>query len=206
MKFIPLAEETGLIDPIGEWVVEEVARQAREWRAAGFAPQIAFNVSPYQLRRLDLAKMITDKIAAAGLDPSSFTVEITESAAMREPTRVEPILRDLHESGLKLAIDDFGAGYSSLGRLRAMNVDTLKIDRSFMCDVPQDREAAAIITGIIQLAEGLGVVTVAEGVETEDQRVYLREQGCDLAQGFGLCRPVPAEEITGLLARAAAAA
>jgi EAL domain-containing protein (putative c-di-GMP-specific phosphodiesterase class I) len=143
-------------------------------------------------------------LAGTGADAQRLIVELTESSTMEDPTTAEPILRELHRLGFKLALDDFGSGYSSLSRLRALPVETLKIDRAFMAEVPENREASAIVTAIIELSRALGRTAVAEGVETEEQRLFLVEQGCLMAQGFLLGRPLPPEAVEAMgLARAA---
>ena len=202
--FIPLAEETGLIEAIGDWVVRAVCEQQVRWATAGLHPQISFNVSPRQLRRLDFTERVRRHLAETGADPARLTVELTESATLQDPAQSEPILRELHEIGLGLALDDFGSGYSSLSRLIELPVGTLKIDRSFLREVPESHEASAVVTAILRLGRALGRHTVAEGVETEAQRRFLAEQRCSLAQGFLLGRPLPAEEVEALLPRAAA--
>ncbi|MBA2505961.1 MAG: EAL domain-containing protein [Thermoleophilaceae bacterium] len=199
LEFIPLAEDTGLIEPIGDWVIQEVCRQAAEWREADLEPHLSFNVSPRQLRKEDLARAICDRIGAQRLNPSQFTVEITETAAMQESGGVSPILGELAQAGLRVAIDDFGAGYSSLGRLRELPVQTLKIDRAFLYQVPERSEATSIVQAIIRLAAGLGMRTIAEGIETQEQLDFLKAEGCSHGQGFHLGRPLPAREMTALL-------
>jgi diguanylate cyclase (GGDEF)-like protein/PAS domain S-box-containing protein len=200
-EFIPLAEETGLIEAVGDWVVGAVCRQQVAWAAIGLTPQISFNVSPRQLRRLDFVERVAEHLRATGADPARLTVELTESATMEDPATAEPMLRALHGLGLRLALDDFGSGYSSLSRLLDMPVETLKIDRAFLREVPDNREAAAIITAILRLSRALGRSAVAEGVETEAQRSFLEAQGCPLAQGFLLGRPLPAVGVEALLGR-----
>jgi diguanylate cyclase (GGDEF)-like protein/PAS domain S-box-containing protein len=197
--FIPLAEETGLIEDVGDWVVGAVCHQQVEWAELGLTPQISFNVSPRQLRRLDFVDRVAEHLAATGADPQRLTVELTESATMEDPSTAEPILRRLHDLGLRLALDDFGSGYSSLSRLLEMPVETLKIDRAFLREVPDNREAAAIVTAILRLSQALGRTTVAEGVETEAQRRFLEDEGCQLAQGFLLGRPLPPAGVEALL-------
>jgi diguanylate cyclase (GGDEF)-like protein len=204
-NFIPFAEETGLITEIGDRVVEIVCEQAKSWRGAGLVPAISINASPRELREPEYAKRLADRIAAAGLDPAGFTVEITESAMVGDPARVEPVLHDLAATGLRLAIDDFGAEHSSLGRLRTLPVNMLKIDRSLLNGVPDERRAAAIVSSLLTLAEALHVVSVVEGVETEGQRRFLVEHACPLAQGFALGRPAPVEATTRLLEQDAVA-
>lgn len=200
--FIDFAEETGLVDRVGDWVVREVCRQINAWHREGYIPpRVTLNVSPRQLRRPDFGSRLLRAVGEAGL-ADLLTVEITESAAMADPSRTEPVLRELAGSGIEIAVDDFGAGYSSLTRLRSMPVQVLKIDRTFLTGVPEDPEATAIVTAMIELAGALGMEAVAEGVETEAQRRFLVEQGCPLAQGYLLGRPVPARELTPRLERA----
>jgi diguanylate cyclase (GGDEF)-like protein/PAS domain S-box-containing protein len=200
--FIAFAEETGFIDRIGDWVVGAVRDQVLAWQRAGYAPPRAtVNVSPRQLRRPDFGQRLLGLVAEEGV-AERLTVEITESAAMADPSRTDPVLTELASSGVEIAVDDFGAGYSSLSRLRTMPVQVLKIDKTFLEAVPDDPEATAIVTAIIELAAALGMEAVAEGVENEAQRAFLVERGCPLAQGFLLGRPMPAAEIEPLLARA----
>ncbi len=205
-EFIPVAEETGLIESIGDWVVSAACAQQVEWAARGLTPQISINVSPRQLRRSDFIARVKEHLRASGADPARITVELTESAMLQDHSDAEPILRELHELGLQLALDDFGAGYSSLSRLREMPMETLKIDRAFLRDVPENAEASAIVTAILRLARALGRTAVAEGVETEAQRRFLQEQQCPLLQGFLLARPMPAAELEALMAGQVASA
>ena len=205
LEFIPFAEETGMITEIGARVVDLVCEQARRWREAGLAPAVSFNVSPRELREPDYAARLRDRIAGAGLDPAGFTVEITESAMVGDPARVVPALHELADAGLRLAIDDFGADHSSLGRLRTLPVHMLKVDRSLLDGVPGDRRASAIVASLLTLAEALKLVAVVEGVETEAQRRFLIEHGCPLAQGYALGRPAPTAATTLLLEQDAVA-
>ncbi|MEW6058694.1 MAG: EAL domain-containing protein [Actinomycetota bacterium] len=195
-EFIPLAEEMGLIEVIGDWVMEELARQDAEWRGEGLNIQdISFNLSPRQLWQPDVSDRIVSRFDAQGVDPTRVVVEITESAAMTDPDRTQRILWDLHARGLRLAIDDFGTGYSSLSRLKHMPVDILKVDRSFVRDVASDPQAGSMVRAIIQLADGLGMLPLAEGIETEEEWRFLVGNKCPLGQGYHFSRPVPAEEI-----------
>jgi diguanylate cyclase (GGDEF)-like protein/PAS domain S-box-containing protein len=193
-RFIPAAEEMGLLDPIGAWVIDAMAAQIAEWRDEGLEPRVSFNVSPRELLRPDFASDLGERLRVAGVDPAMLTMELTESATLREPERIGPLLRDLRELGLQLAIDDFGAGWSSLSRLRLLPVQMLKIDRSFLREIPEDPEAGAIVRAVIALSDALGKTTVAEGVEQPVQQHFLAAQGCPLSQGrlFGDALPAPA--------------
>jgi diguanylate cyclase (GGDEF)-like protein/PAS domain S-box-containing protein len=191
--FIPIAEETGLIDAIGDWVVEELCQQAQRWAALGHRPRLSFNLSPRQLRRTDLVSSIAERIAAHGLRPQQFCAELTETAVMSDAHRHRSLLDELHEAGLTIAIDDFGAGHSSLARLRDLPVQVLKVDRAFLDKVPDDRGSASIVAAILALAGALDMTTIVEGIETEQQLTFLREHGCPFGQGYLLGRPVPAD-------------
>jgi diguanylate cyclase (GGDEF)-like protein/PAS domain S-box-containing protein len=193
--FIPIAEETGLIDAIGDWVIEELCQQALRWAAAGHHPRLSFNLSPRQLRRTDLVSSISDCIAAHGLRPQQFCAELTETAVMSDAHRHRSLLDELHEAGLTIAIDDFGAGHSSLARLRDLPVQVLKVDRAFLDKVPDDRGSAAIVAAILALAEALDMTTIVEGIETGEQLAFLREHRCPFGQGYLLGRPVPADQL-----------
>jgi EAL domain-containing protein (putative c-di-GMP-specific phosphodiesterase class I) len=195
MQFIPLAEELGLIQRIGEWVIDEVCRQARAWQDQGLAIAISCNLSPRQLWNPGLADHMAGSLRREGVDPHSVIVEITESAAMADPIRTELALEALSDQGVTIAIDDFGTGYSSLSRLKRLHVSLLKTDRSFLSGIPQDAEAARLMTAIVQLARSLGLTPVAEGVEFDAQRQFLIAQGCPLAQGNLLGRPTEASEL-----------
>jgi diguanylate cyclase (GGDEF)-like protein/PAS domain S-box-containing protein len=195
-EFIPLAEEMGLIEAIGDWVVGDVCRQSKNWRTSGLMLEISFNLSPRQLWQSNLVRSILGHLQYAQVSPRNIVVEITESSAMTDPDRTIRVLQEIHSAGLRLAIDDFGTGYSSLARLKQMPVDILKVDRSFVRDIPGDRQAASMVTAMIQMAHGLGMTPLAEGIETEEQWRFLADVGCTLGQGFYFSRPVPADEIT----------
>jgi EAL domain-containing protein (putative c-di-GMP-specific phosphodiesterase class I) len=197
--FIPLAEEMGLSEAIGDWVLQEVCDQAAEWRGRGFDIITTYNLSTRQLLRKNLVQRVVSSVSSAGIDPSRIVIEITESTAMHDPDHTQQILWDLHDNGIRLAIDDFGSGYSSFSRLKHLPVDILKIDRSFVRDLPDDHDARTICTAIVKLAANLGLVSLAEGIETTAQRQFLIELGCGLGQGYLFSRAVPAEEITSLL-------
>jgi diguanylate cyclase (GGDEF)-like protein/PAS domain S-box-containing protein len=194
--FIPIAEETGLIDAIGDWVMEELCAAAERWAGAGQRPRLSFNLSPRQLRRTDLVSSIAARIEAHGLRPQQFCAELTETAIMSDAHRHRSLLDELHEAGLTIAIDDFGAGHSSLARLRDLPVQVLKVDRAFLDRVPSDRGSAAIVAAILSLADALDMTTIVEGIETEEQLLFLQANDCPFGQGYLLGRPVPAEALT----------
>jgi diguanylate cyclase (GGDEF)-like protein len=197
--FIPAAERTGVIHALGDWVLETLCRQAVQWEALGLRPNFGINVSPRQLERPRFAFDFASIVARSGLDPRRLIVELTESAWTVEASRTQGALKALTDAGFSLAIDDFGAGYSSLSRLRALPVSVIKIDRSFLVGLPGDPQATAIVEAILALATACGCDVVCEGVETDAQLEFLRAGGCLLAQGFGLGRPQPAEAITDVL-------
>jgi diguanylate cyclase (GGDEF)-like protein/PAS domain S-box-containing protein len=198
--FIPLAERTGLIGPISEWVLEEACRQGRAWRDAGLDLYVSVNM-PAAFWEPTAMRHVLDTIDSFGLSPDRMMIEITESTAAGEALSEAPILAELHERGLRLAIDDFGTGHSSLGRLHRMAVTTLKIDRSFVAGVPGDRNACVLVSGVVGLAAGLGLQALAEGIETEAQRAFLVAHGCPLGQGYLFSPPVAAAQIEPLVRR-----
>ena len=200
--FIPLAEEMGLIEAIGAWVIDEVCRQGSIWREQGLDIDMSFNLSPRQLWQDDIVDRIVGPILGSGMDPSRVTVEITESTAMTNPDRTLGILHELHARGLRLAIDDFGTGYSSLARLRYMPVHILKIDRSFVRELDRDEQNASMVSAMVALASNLGMIPLAEGIETEEEWRAVTERGCERGQGYYFSRPVPAEEIIAIHRRA----
>jgi diguanylate cyclase (GGDEF)-like protein/PAS domain S-box-containing protein len=193
-QFIELAERTGLIEPISRWVISEACRQSVEWKRLGLDVCVSINL-PARFWEPTAIGSVLDTIESFGLSPSRLMVEITESAAMASPNRNDAIIDMLENRGLSIAIDDFGTGHSSLARLNQLHVNTLKIDRTFVRDVPEDAHAATLVSAIIQLAHTLGLTPLAEGVESAAQRQFLIEQGCRYAQGFYFSRPVPAEQI-----------
>jgi diguanylate cyclase (GGDEF)-like protein len=205
VEFIPVAERTGVIDPLGDWVLREVCRQARVWADAGLKPNVGFNVSPRQLRRPDVARRFAEVVSANGIEPGRFVLEITESAWSLEASRLLPVLGELRAAGFALAIDDFGAGYSSLWRLRELPVQIIKVDRAFLAGVPEDPQGTAVYSAILRLADACGCDVVAEGVETADHAQFLLAGGCRIAQGYHFSRPVPGPEVTDLLQASIAA-
>ncbi|ALM83716.1 bifunctional diguanylate cyclase/phosphodiesterase [Bordetella sp. N] len=193
-EFIPIAEESGLIIPIGAWVLEQACRQARLWQEQ--APEqdlvVAVNISPRQFGHPDFLHTVARILAETGVDPARIELEITESMLMQDHGRSERLLRALREQGLRLAIDDFGTGYSSLAYLKRFPVDKLKIDQSFIRSLRPDGNDAAIVRAMINMAHHLGLRVIAEGVETTAQRAWLRDWGCDEIQGFWYGKPMPA--------------
>jgi diguanylate cyclase (GGDEF)-like protein/PAS domain S-box-containing protein len=200
--FIPLAEETGLIVPIGEWVLREAATEAARWATASSEPlTLSVNLSARQLAQQDLVAMVRRAMAETGIDPATLCLEITESAVMESGSATTAQLRALKSLGIRLAIDDFGTGFSSLAHLRRFPVDVLKIDGTFVAGLGHEPQDASIAAAVISLAHALGLDTVAEGVETEEQLTILRSLGCDLGQGYLFGRPAPIDETVQLLAR-----
>jgi diguanylate cyclase (GGDEF)-like protein len=197
--FIPIAERTGLIKPLSRYVIVTALRQCSAWRAAGIDLHVAVNLTIPDLLDLELPDLIETQLRESGVRPDQLELEITESTILADPFRVRQVLNRLNEMGLRLAIDDFGTGYSSLAYLRRLPVQAIKIDRSFvmdMCDNPND---ATIVRSTIDLGRNLGLEVVAEGVETQEAWDALRAQGCTLAQGYFIGRPMPAEELAALL-------
>jgi EAL domain-containing protein (putative c-di-GMP-specific phosphodiesterase class I) len=184
-----------LIEEIGDWVVREISYQAQAWQELEMDLEVGFNLSPRQFWQPDLAERITQEMRTGGVDPAKVVVEVTESSAMMDPDRAQAILTELHTAGFSIAIDDFGTGYSSLSRLRNMPVRVLKIDRMFVKDVHLDPQSASIVTAFLELARGLDMTTLAEGIETREELEFLRERGCMLGQGYLFSKPVPPEEI-----------
>jgi diguanylate cyclase (GGDEF)-like protein len=199
-EFIPLAEESGLIVPIGAWLLETACRQARTWRDAGYSDLVmSVNLSVRQFFREDIAHLVMHAIETNGLGADVLELEITESVAMEDVAYTTRTLEALAAGGVQLAIDDFGTGYSSLSQLKKMPVGLLKIDRSFVQDLTSCADDAAIVTAVITMAHRLGLKVIAEGVECDAQLEYLRAQHCDFAQGFLLGRPLPVWELEALL-------
>jgi EAL domain-containing protein (putative c-di-GMP-specific phosphodiesterase class I) len=192
--FIPLAERTGLIRPITEWVVDEICAQTLRWEQMGIALRISFNF-PTVLWEASLIRSLLSQVRGAGVRPDQLVLEVTESAAMGDPAQTDVIAAMLSAAGMPLAIDDFGTGYSSLSRLKVLPAGTLKVDRSFVSDLPGNQSSATLTEAIVRLARGLGMEPLAEGIENEEQRQFLIELGCRLGQGYLFSRPVTAAEI-----------
>jgi diguanylate cyclase (GGDEF)-like protein len=200
MQFIPLAEETGLIVPIGRWVLQEACAQNMAWQRRGLLPvTMAVNLSPRQFADPHLLNEIDLALFSSGMSPVLLQLEVTESMVMRNVARAVRVLDAIQSRGIRLAIDDFGTGYSSMSLMKQFPIDTIKIDRSFVRDLPQDSEDCAIAEAIIGMGKALGMTIVAEGVETADQEAFLREHACDEMQGFLFSKPVTAQQMSHLL-------
>ncbi len=197
--FIPLAEETGLIVPIGRWVLRTACSQAARWQRDGRSLSVAVNVSARQLDNENLVREVTDALAAASLAPATLTLEITETTLMRDSRAATARLRELKSLGVHVAIDDFGTGYSSLAYLRQFPVDALKIDRSFISGIADSHDSKALIHTLVQLGKTLGLETLGEGIEQEAQLRELQREQCDSGQGFLFARPLPPEAVDDLL-------
>lgn len=206
VRFVPVAESSGMIVPIGSWVLDEACRQAASWRAAGHAVPVAVNLSVAQLTRTDFVQTVNDALSSHGLPPEAIELEITESLLMEGGSEALNALDDLAELGIPLSVDDFGTGYSSLAYLKRLPIDKLKIDRTFVSGVHSDRSDAAVVRAIIAIAQELGLDVIAEGIETAEQAAALLQLGCRQAQGYLFGRPMPAAVFRQYLATAASKA
>lgn len=196
-EFIPVAEASGQIVQIGEWVLRNAARQLKTWMDSGLEPitmAMAVNLSAVQFRHLHLPDLVTKILEEVQLSPQYLELELTESVAMGDPLAAIAVMKDLHERGIRMSIDDFGTGYSSLSYIKRFNVYKLKIDQSFVRDITEDPDDKAIVAAIISMAKALGIQTIAEGVETEGQLAFLRENGCNEIQGYYYSEPLPADQ------------
>ncbi len=199
-EFIPIAEDTGQILQIGEWVLRTALAQLRAWHAQGLTElTVAVNLSAVQFRQPQLPELVSRILDESITPASQLELELTEGVAVNDPRSAIVTMDQLHARGVRLSMDDFGTGYSSLSHLKRFQIYKLKIDQSFVRDLGHDPNDRAIVSAIIRMAQALGMRTTAEGVETAEQLAYLREQGCDEAQGYFLSRPMPAEQITALL-------
>jgi EAL domain-containing protein (putative c-di-GMP-specific phosphodiesterase class I) len=200
-EFIPLAENSGQIVPLGEWALRAACIQAREWVRSGFEGlKMAVNISGMQFKQPDFLEMVRNIIDETGIDPGTLELEFTESVVMEKAEKTIDTLRALKGMGLGLSIDDFGTGYSSLSYLKHFPIDRIKIDRSFVADVNRSSDGAAIVEAIISMAHSLNLKVVAEGVETGDQLHFLRERNCDEVQGYHLAVPMSAQDLAGITA------
>jgi diguanylate cyclase (GGDEF)-like protein/PAS domain S-box-containing protein len=198
--FIPLAEETGMIVPIGEWVLKQASKQIREWKQLGLPlVPVAVNVSGMQLHHPEFKLQLEKMLAKSDMVPELLELEITESALMKDVELTIALLHDLRGMGFMLSVDDFGTGYSSFSYLTRFPINILKIDQSFVCDLPGKKSAITIVSAIANMAKSLGLKTVAEGVETREQAEFLTRLGCDQLQGYFYSRPVPADDFARLL-------
>ncbi len=199
-QFIPLAEETGVIVPIGRWVLKEACAQNMAWQRRGLRPvTMAVNLSPRQFADGHLLQDVDEALMASGMSPVLLQLEVTESMVMRNVSRAIKILDAIQSRGIRLAIDDFGTGYSSMSLMKQFPIDTIKIDRSFVRDLPVDSEDQAIAQAIISMGKALGMTVVAEGVETPEQQAFLRSHACDEMQGFLFSKPLPPKQMADLL-------
>jgi diguanylate cyclase (GGDEF)-like protein/PAS domain S-box-containing protein len=195
-RFVPIAETTGLIGAVGDWVLAEACRQQQEWIRAGVPPApIAINVSPVQFRRQELAAHIGNTLREYGLDSSAIQLELTETAVMDDIDRAIGVLAELRDLGVRIALDDFGTGYSSLNYLSRLPLDKLKIDQTFVQRIEMDSAGRAITEAVIVLGRTLGLTVVAEGIETQTVMTYLQERGCHQGQGYFICKPLSGQEI-----------
>jgi predicted signal transduction protein with EAL and GGDEF domain len=199
--FLPLAEETGAILPLGAWVLNEACRQARRWndRHPNQPLTMAVNLSPHQLAQPDIAAVVAAALAVAGLDPANLVLELTEGVFLDDGPEVTSRLRKLKDIGVQLAIDDFGTGYSSLSYLRRLPIDILKVDKIFVDDVAREPAESAVVRAIIKLAQTLELTIVAEGVEAEEQATKLRRLGCHAAQGYWFAKPLTVDGVEAIL-------
>jgi EAL domain-containing protein (putative c-di-GMP-specific phosphodiesterase class I) len=200
-RFIPVAEESGLILPIGRWVLDTACRQARAWADDRLAPvSIAINVSAVELRAKDFLTNVRQILEQYRIEPRFLELELTETFMMQDWKSTAEILRALKGLGVRIALDDFGTGYSSLSYMKRFPIDALKIDQSFVRDMTSDSDDAGIVSAVIDMGRSLNMRVVAEGIQTRDQLLFLKARHCPEGQGFYFAPPVPAEQLTGLLA------
>ena len=199
-EFIPIAEDSGQIIQIGEWVLRTAIKQLKDWMDSGLTPMvIAVNLSAAQFRQPNLPELVTGILDEVGLPHKYLELELTEAVAMDDPQTAIEVMDKLHALGIRMSIDDFGTGYSSLSYLKRFKVYKLKIDQSFVRDITDDPDDKAIVAAIINMASSLGMQTIAEGVETAGQLAFLRLQGCDEVQGYYFSKPLPADQFTSYI-------
>jgi EAL domain-containing protein (putative c-di-GMP-specific phosphodiesterase class I) len=200
-RFLGVAEETGLIVPVGAWVVEEACRQLAEWQSRPETAHmhVSLNLSARELTHPDVVSTVLTCVRESGIDPQGLTIEVTESTAMADGDTGFRALRDLSGEGIRVAIDDFGTAYSSLEQLRRMPVDVVKVDRSFVRGMAADSTDRELVAAVVGMGRALKLIVVAEGIETPEQADALRELGCEIGQGFLFAKPLPVAELDGLL-------
>jgi EAL domain-containing protein (putative c-di-GMP-specific phosphodiesterase class I) len=196
-QFISLLEETNMIVAVGKWVIKEACRQNKVWQEEGYAPiRVAVNLSARQLQGDNIIDVVAEALKASGLDPRYLELEVTESTLMENPTHVTEILNDIKKIGVEyIDIDDFGTGYSSLSYVKNLPISTVKIDQSFVRDLPDDKEDASIARAIVAMAHSLDLSVIAEGVENQQQLDFLSELDCEEIQGYFISKPLAAEDI-----------
>lgn len=196
-RFIPVAEDTGDIITLGERVLSEACQQLIKWREKGLnMPHISVNLSPRQLSHPNISSKVSETLTKTGLEPDALVLELTESALMQHPEQAARSLNELKAIGVRLSVDDFGTGHSSLSYLRRFPLDCIKVDRSFVQDLPNNKEASALVEAIVKMAHSLNMYVVAEGVETDEQLEFLHQTGCEGAQGYLLGRPMSANDFS----------
>jgi EAL domain-containing protein (putative c-di-GMP-specific phosphodiesterase class I) len=199
-SFIPIAEETGLIAPLGEWVIREACIQCKEWHDLGLTQlSVSVNISAQQFHKQNLETLISQVLVETGLPPSALELELTESTIMQEPAKATIILNNLKALGITISIDDFGTGFSSLSYLKQFPIDILKIDKSFIMNLEWDDANASIATAVVSLAHSLNLKVVAEGIETSKQLNFLKGIACDFGQGYLISRPVEVAEAISIV-------
>jgi EAL domain-containing protein (putative c-di-GMP-specific phosphodiesterase class I) len=200
-EFVPLLEETNMIIPVGKWVIQEACRQTKAWQDEGYAPiRVAANLSARQLQDDNIVNIVAESLEESGLDPRYLELEVTESTLMEDSVHVAEVLNSIKEIGVEfIDIDDFGTGYSSLSYLKNLPISTVKIDQSFVRDLPDDKEDASISKAIIAMAHSLDLRVIAEGVENQKQLDFLRDLDCDEIQGYLISKPLAAEDVVKLM-------
>jgi EAL domain-containing protein (putative c-di-GMP-specific phosphodiesterase class I) len=201
-KFIPLAEETGLIIPIGEWVLEKACMEGKKWQDLGYLPLlIGVNVSGKQFQQENFIEQVKNILNKTKFDPNYLEIEITETILMQDVEKTELIIRELSALGVKFSLDDFGTGYSSLSYLKKFPFDSIKIDQSFVKDLEVNKQDQALVSAVITLAKGYNMKVIAEGVETENQKLLLEKLNCDMIQGWWVSKPLKQGDFSNFLTK-----